>query len=125
MEKKNLKKMVKTTADGQTNQSSDYNAMQRCRAVLAVWTDRQRPAQVCRELSIPQAMLRHWQSRALEGMLQALEPQVKLVKGTALSPRLQVMLERQQQMLEHRRCRTSRLQARLDRIQAARKAMKK
>jgi hypothetical protein len=39
-------------------------------------------------------MLSHWQKRAMEGMLQALEPRVNLDKGPALSPRLQAMLEK-------------------------------
>jgi hypothetical protein len=39
-------------------------------------------------------VLSMWQKRAMEGMLQALEPRVNLERGPALSPRLQVMLER-------------------------------
>ena len=36
--------------------------------------------------------LSQWQKRAMEGMLQALEPRVNLDKGAVLSPRLQAML---------------------------------
>jgi hypothetical protein len=72
----------------------NYGAMEKCRAVLSVWTERRKPAEVCRELSIPWMMLSYWQKRAMEGMLQALEPRVNLDKGPALSPRLQAMLER-------------------------------
>ena len=125
MEKKKTTKIMKQLTDSHTDRKLDYDAIQRCQAVLMVWTDQQKPTQVCRELSIPQAILRHWQSRALEGMLQALEPQVKLVKGVALSPRLQVLLERQKQALEHRRTKTSRLEARLNRIKSARQEPKK
>lgn len=71
-----------------------YGAMEKCRAVLSVWTERRRPAEVCRELSIPWMLLSLWQKRAMEGMLQALEPRVKLDKGPALSPRLQALLEK-------------------------------
>src|SRR5208283_4614233 len=63
-------------------------------AVLSVWTERRRPAEVCRELTIPSMVLAQWQKRAMEGMLQALEPRVSLDKGPALSPRLQAMLEK-------------------------------
>jgi hypothetical protein len=35
----------------------------------------------------------------MEGMLQALEPRVRLDKGPALSPRLQAMLEKKRLML--------------------------
>jgi len=33
-------------------------------------------------------VLDHWQKRAMEGMLQALEPRVNLEKAPALSPKL-------------------------------------
>ena len=72
----------------------NYGSMEKCKAVLSVWTERRRPAEVCRELSIPWMVLAHWQKRAMEGMLQALEPRVSLEKGPALSPRLQAMLEK-------------------------------
>lgn len=75
-------------------QMMNYGAMEKCRAVLSIWTERRRPSEVCRELSIPWMVLTHWQKRAMEGMLQALEPRVRLEKGPALSPRLQAMLEK-------------------------------
>ena len=75
-------------------QAINHGAMEKCRAVLAVWTERRRPAEVCRELGIPWMVLSEWQKRAMEGMLQALEPRVRLEKGPALSPRLQAMLEK-------------------------------
>ena len=70
-----------------------YGAMEKCKAVLSVWTERRKPAEVCKELSIPWMVLSQWQARAMEGMLQALEPRVSLQQGPALSPRLQRMLE--------------------------------
>jgi hypothetical protein len=39
-------------------------------------------------------VLAQWQKRAMEGMLQALEPRVRLDKGPALSPRLQALLDK-------------------------------
>jgi hypothetical protein len=45
-------------------------------------------------MSLNWTILHQWQSRALEGMLQALEPRVNLDRGPALSPRLQTMLEK-------------------------------
>jgi Ulp1 family protease len=39
-------------------------------------------------------VLSQWQRRAMEGMLQALEPRISLDKGPSLSPRLQAMLEK-------------------------------
>jgi hypothetical protein len=55
---------------------------------------------VCKSLSIQWAVLQYWQKRAMEGMLQALEPRVNLEKGEALSPRLQtLLLEREKHQL--------------------------
>jgi hypothetical protein len=75
-------------------QTANYGAMEKCRAVLSVWTERRRPAEICKELSIPWMVLAQWQKRTMEGMLQALEPRVNLKRGPALSPRLQAMLEK-------------------------------
>jgi hypothetical protein len=75
-------------------QTLHYGAMEKCKAVLSVWTERRRPAEICKELSIPWMVLSEWQNRAMEGMLQALEPRVNLEKGPALSPRLQTMMEK-------------------------------
>jgi len=72
----------------------NHGAMEKCKAVLSVWTERRRPAEVCRELSVPWMVLSQWQKRAMEGMLQALEPRVSLDRGPALSPRLLTMLEK-------------------------------
>ena len=85
--------MEKTKSE-KKRQTANYGAMEKCRAVLAVWTEKRKPAEICRELSIPWMVLAQWQNRAMEGMLQALEPRVSLDKGAALSPRLQAMLEK-------------------------------
>ena len=97
-------------------QTINHGAMEKCRAVLAVWTERRRPAEVCRELGIPWMVLSEWQKRAMEGMLQALEPRVSLEKGQALSPRLQALLEKKRLSLPQ-----SRLEKTLSRAQEARK----
>lgn len=65
-------------------------------AVLAVWTERARPAEVCRQMAITWPTFTQWQDRAMEGMLQALESRVNLSSGQALSPRLQELLQRRQ-----------------------------
>ena len=70
-------------------------AAQKAEAVLKVWAERSTPSQVCREMNITWTILNHWQKRAMEGMLQALEPHVQLDKGPALSPRLQALLKKQ------------------------------
>jgi hypothetical protein len=98
-----------------------YGAMERCRAVLSVWTERRKPAEVCRELSIPWMLLSNWQKRAMEGMLQALEPRVRLDRGPALSPRLQAMLEKNRLALLTNTAQ-GRLEKTLSKAQEARKA---
>ena len=71
-----------------------HSAEQKAQAVLAVWTERGKPLEVCRELGIAWTILDQWQKRAMEGMLQALEPRAVLERGSALSPRLQALLAR-------------------------------
>ena len=75
-------------------QTTNHTSMEKCRAVLSVWTEKRKPAEICRELGVPWMVLSEWQKRAMEGMLQALEPRVRLEKGQALSPRLQALLEK-------------------------------
>jgi len=68
-----------------------YNAQQRAQAVLSIWTERRRPAEVCQELAISPAVLSHWEKRALAAMLKALESQTRLEPGPALSPKLELL----------------------------------
>jgi len=69
-----------------------FTAPQRAQAVLAVWTERRRPAEVCRELAITEKVLSHWEQRALSGMFQALEAPTRRETGPALSPKLERLL---------------------------------
>ena len=92
--------------------SQNHSAMEKVQAVLAVWTDRCKAAEVCRQLNISSMTFHHWQSRAMEGMLQALETRVNLARGQVLSPRLQVLLQK-------RALHPGKLQARLQQIQLA------
>ena len=91
--------------------SPSPSAQDKVQAVLAVWTERCRPAEVCRQLHIPWMTFNHWQQRAMEGMLQALENRVNLARGEALSPRLQALLQHRQRSLT-----ASRLTRRLQQI---------
>jgi len=75
-------------------QNKQYSSSQKAQAVLAVWTERRKPLEICRELGISWTILNQWQKRAMEGVLQALEPHVNLERGAALSPRLQALLAR-------------------------------
>jgi len=70
-----------------------HTAEEKCRAVLLVWTEIRKPAEICRELGIQWNVLNQWQDRAMEGMLLGLQPRV-VEKGVALSPHLALLLER-------------------------------
>ena len=70
-------------------------AQQRVQAVLSIWTERRRPMEVCQELAITLKVLSQWETRALSGMLQALEAQTRREAGPALSPKLERLLARQ------------------------------
>ena len=91
-----------------------YTSSQKAQAVLAVWTERCKASDVCRQLSINFMTFQHWQRRAMEGMLQALESRVNLSKGEALSPRLQALLSNRQQRIS-----TRKIAARLEQIELA------
>lgn len=104
-------------------ESPRYGAAEKCRAVLSVWTEKRKPGEVCRELDIPYMVLSHWQNRALEGMLQALEPRVRLDRGPALSPRLQALLEKRSSVIGTKKA-SGKLEERLARIQGGKEMRK-
>ena len=62
-------------------------AAEKAQAVLAIWTERVKPAEVMRTMGINYVTLQQWQERGMEGMLQALESRTNLADGAALSPR--------------------------------------
>ncbi len=69
---------------------------EKCRAVLAIWTERRRPGEVCRDLGVDWRVLQQWQDRAMQGMLLGLQPRLWVDRGVALSPRLAVLLRKSQ-----------------------------
>ncbi len=94
--------------------SHSYSAQDKAQAILAVWTERCKPAEVCREMNVNWITFNHWQQRAMEGMLQALEARVNLARGEVLSPRLQALLLNRQKAVS-----TRKLAQRLEQIQLA------
>ncbi len=80
--------------DRKGRRSSDHTAEEKCRAVLSVWTEKRKPGEICREMGVAWSLLNHWQNRAMEGMLLALQPRVAVEKTVALHPRLAILLER-------------------------------
>jgi transposase-like protein len=82
---------------------SAHPAEERAQAVLAIWTDRVKITEVVKTMGVTYSTLNQWQERAMEGMLQALEPRVNLANGAALSPRIRALLERKQQQVSKER----------------------
>lgn len=72
-----------------------FTAAEKCRAVLALWTERSSGSELCKELGTTWNMLNLWQEQAMEGMVQSLEPKRSAPCGnTPLNPRLQGLLDR-------------------------------
>ena len=90
---------LKETIKNKPSTLLSLTASDKCKAVLSVWTEKRKPSQVCKELGVKWTILMLWQNRAMEGMLQALEPRRNLEKGAVLSPRLQVMLAQREKNL--------------------------
>ena len=82
-----------------TSVTTSHTASEKAQAVLAIWTERVKTAQVMRTMGVPYITLQQWQERAMEGMLQALEPRVNLADGAAISPRIRALLDRRQQQI--------------------------
>jgi transposase-like protein len=78
---------------------SSHTAPERAQAVLAIWTDRVKITEVVKTLGVTYSTLSQWQDRAMEGMLQALEPRVNLADGAALSPRIRALMDKRQQQI--------------------------
>ena len=79
-----------------------YNAHQRAQAVLAIWTERRRPAEICRQMGVNSTLLLQWEQRAMAGMLEALQPRCRAEQqmGPALTGKLERLLARQTLMTD-------------------------
>lgn len=80
-----------------TNEKRKYSAMEQCRAVLLLWSERKSAADICRELKIGGSLLALWQEKAMEGLISSLTPREGrevAEKGPALSVRLKRLLEK-------------------------------
>ena len=91
-----------------------YTAQQRVQAVLSIWTERRRPMEICQELAVSLKVLSQWETRALSGMLNALEAPTRREPGPALSPKLERLLAQQ---ATRQAGRLARLEKRLAKLQ--------
>lgn len=72
-----------------------HTAMEKCRAVLSVWAERRKPADVAQELGIGSSLLSQWQEAGMDGMLAALEPKWREEASCPmLSVKVKKLLER-------------------------------
>jgi transposase-like protein len=80
----------------QTKTTDQLGAAEKCRAVLAVWTERKQASNLCRELGVSASLFSQWQDRALSGMLDALEPRGtrEATEGPALPTQIRRLLDR-------------------------------
>ena len=51
-----------------------FNPEEKITAVLSIWTERKTLSQMCREMSVSNALVNRWQDQAMEAMLKALSP---------------------------------------------------
>lgn len=93
-----------------------HSAREKAEAVLALWTGRRRPTEVCQELAVKATVLGYWQHRALEGMLSALEPRTRAEedRGPMLPENLEKLLGHRMQQRDGK---IARLTDRLEKIQ--------
>lgn len=101
-----------------------FNAQEKVEAVLSIWAERRKGSAICREMAINWGVLNHWQNRALEGMLSALEPRKReeASQQPALGLKLQQLLQKK---LLQREGKASKLEQRLAKIQEAKESQGK
>jgi transposase-like protein len=119
MDKVKQEKSEKTVGRPRKRMFRHWNPAEKCRAVLAIWTERRKPTEICQELQVSWGMLNQWEKKALEGMMHALEPLTKREqRGPALGKRLQTMLEKRG--LQEGTSPADRLEERLQKLQETR-----
>ena len=85
-----------------TTEQDRFGAVEKCRAVLAVWTERKTAAVLCREMGASASLFSQWQDRALSGMLEALESRGTRdgSEGPALPEQIKRLLDRKSRARE-------------------------
>jgi transposase-like protein len=100
----------------QRKEHRNFGPMEKAKAVLSVWSERRRPAEICREMDIAWMQFSQWQNQALKAMLSALDTKKDQVKCPPISERLSKLLERRSGAPA-----PSKLEKRLERIQLEKK----
>lgn len=89
-------------------------ATEKCKAVLAIWTERRSVSEICRELAVARVQVERWQEQAMEAMLLGLESSSRQEKCPALNGRLEKLLEKR---LPRRQAKMNKLAERLESVQ--------
>jgi transposase-like protein len=97
-----------------------FSAIEKSKAVLAVWNERRTVTEMCEELSLSSGQFSKWQNLAMEGMLSALESRRDQEKPPPLNSRLERLLEKKVSERNHTGPKPSRLEQRLENIQKSR-----
>ena len=79
-----------------------FSPEQKAQAVLAAWTEKVSQSEICRQMQINYVTFQNWQDRAMEGMLRALDNQMRLEDTSVLNPRLRKIMERGRRVPEDR-----------------------
>jgi len=97
-----------------------HTAMDKCQAVLAIWTERQSMSQVCQRLQVAWSQLNSWQNQALDAMLEALGPKKRAEdRSPELNGKLQNLLRKKGLSAEASSLVTPALQKRLSEVQTS------
>lgn len=73
-----------------------FSSEQKTRAVLEVWTESRKPAQIARELEITTTLLDLWSKRAMKAVITAMEPREgDPGREPTLSPRMERLINHQ------------------------------
>jgi hypothetical protein len=83
-------------------QEKTWKLEEKCRAVLAIWTERRKGMEIRKEMGVSGSLLSQWQERAMEGMLEALEPRGKReqLAGPVLGNKVKKLLEKKAKQRE-------------------------
>lgn len=113
---KNITAAESTPKKRERRENRVFTGQEKSEAVLSIWSERRKPSEICRELSINWAVLNQWQNQAMKGMIAALEPKRgnKEERGPALGPKLEKLLEKAGQRVS----KISKLEKRLEMIQS-------
>jgi len=74
---------TRTTAEKKKKKEQRvWTAREKAEAVLAVWSERRKPSEICKELEVQWASLNHWQTKAMEAILPPVQRRRRIRPAT-------------------------------------------